>query len=111
MIDIAVRVVAGVRTTDTLVVLGGESVERPVVGCVLDGGHVFTECVAVDVVRAGTGHQVFSHVVDGNGVLVGCRVLVALVGDVDESGGIDVEGELVGLCAFLCCLSRIRVNG
>jgi hypothetical protein len=50
----------------------------------------------VDVVRAGAGHQFVRHVVDGDHVLVVCRVLVALVGDVDESGGIDVEGELFG---------------
>ncbi|ODR79402.1 hypothetical protein BG842_06950 [Haladaptatus sp. W1] len=60
--------------------------------------------IAVDLVRADAGHQVFGHVVDGNSVLVGCGVLVALVGDVNESGGIDVEGELVGLCALLYCL-------
>ncbi|WP_435159077.1 hypothetical protein [Haladaptatus sp. DFWS20] len=53
---------------------------------------------------ARAGHQFMRHVVDGDCVLVDCGVLVALVGDLDESGGIDVEGELVGLCAFLCRL-------
>ncbi len=43
--------------------------------------------VAVDVMRAGAGHQFFSDVVDGDGVLVVCGVLVALIGDFDESGG------------------------
>jgi hypothetical protein len=60
------------------------------------------------VVRTRTSHQVLGHVVDGNAVLVGCGVLVALVGDVDESGGIDVEGELFGLCACLCRLVSFK---
>ena len=38
--------------------------------------------------RAGAGHQFLGHVVDGNGVLVLCGVLVALVGDADESESI-----------------------
>ena len=91
-----------------LVVFGRESVERPVVGCVFDGGHVLAECVSVDVVRARAGHQFVSHVVDGDGVLVVCRVLVALVGDLDHSGSIDVEGKLVGLCAVLCRLVSFK---
>ncbi|SIR89799.1 hypothetical protein SAMN05421858_4453 [Haladaptatus litoreus] len=41
-------------------------------------------------------------------MLVGCGVLVALVGDSEESGGIDVEGELFGLCAFLCRLGNFK---
>ncbi len=80
MIDVAVLVVASVRATDTLVPRG-ESVKRPVVDCVFDGGHVFAEGVPVDVMRAGAGHQFVGHVVDGDGVLVLCGVLVALVGD------------------------------
>ncbi len=84
--------------------LGGEGVKCSVIGYIFDGGHVCAVGVSVDVMRTRTGHQFFSHVVDGDGILVGCRALVALVGDVDESGGIGVEGELVGLCAFLCRL-------
>ncbi len=86
MIDVAVLVVASVRATYTLVfvVLGGERLERPVVGCVFDSGHVFAEGIAVDVVRARTGHQFVGHVVNGDHVLVVCRVLV---GDLDESEG------------------------
>ena len=62
------------------------------------------EDVAVDVVFARTGHQSVSHIVDGDGVLVGCGVLVALGGDFDESGSIDVERKLFSLCALLCRL-------
>ena len=53
VIDVAVLVVASIRATDTLVVviLRWEGVECPVVGCGFDGGHVFAEGVAVDVVR------------------------------------------------------------
>ena len=87
-------------------VLGGECVERPVVGCVFDGGHVLAECVAVDVVRASVCHRVTGHVVDGDGVLVGFGLVVALVDDFTEYEGIDIEGELLGLCAFLCRLVR-----
>ncbi len=58
--------------------------------------------------RTGAGHQFTSHVVDGDGVLVVCGVLVALGGDFDESGGIDVEGKLFGLCAFLCRLGSFK---
>ena len=65
-----------------------ECVERPVVDCVFDCGHVFAEHVAVDVMRTGAGHQVLGHVVDGDGVLMGCGVLVTLVGDVNESKGL-----------------------
>ncbi|GKZ15345.1 hypothetical protein HAL_32260 [Haladaptatus sp. T7] len=65
---------------------------------------MFAEGIAVDVMRTRAGHRVFGHVVDGDGVLMVCGVLVALGGDVDESGGIDVEGTLFGLCAFLCRL-------
>ena len=86
-----------------VVALCVECVECAVVGCVFDSRHVFTEGVPVDVMRARAGHQFVSHV-DGESVLVGCRVLVALVGDFDESGGIDVEEKLFGLCAFLCRL-------
>ena len=87
VIDVAVLVVAGVRATNTLVVRW-ECVKRPVVGCMFDGGHVFAEGVAVDVMRARAGHQFLSHVVDGDNVLVICRVLVALGGDADESESI-----------------------
>ncbi len=102
VIDVAVFVVPSVRATDTLVVvvLRWEGVERPVVGCVFDGGHVFAEGAAVDVIGARTGHQVFGHVVEGDCVLVGSGVVVAPIGDFDESGGIDVEGKLFTLCAF-----------
>ena len=65
-----------------------EGVEGSVVSCVFDGGHVFAESVAVDVMRTSAGHQVLCNVVNGDGVLVGCGVLVALVGDVDESESI-----------------------
>jgi hypothetical protein len=108
VIDIAVFVVASVRATDTLVfVLGRECVERSVVGCVFDGGRVFAEGVVVDVVRARAGHQVAGYVVDGDHVVVVCGILVALVGELNESGGIGVEGELFGLCAFLCRLGSL----
>ncbi len=56
-----------------------------------DCGHVLAGDVAVDVVRAGAGHQFLGHVVDGDSVLVVCGRLVALVGDVDEPGGIDIR--------------------
>jgi hypothetical protein len=69
------------------VVLRWEGFECPVVGCGFDGGHVFAEGVPMDVMRAGAGHQFVGHVVDGHGVLVVCRVLVALVGDFDQSQG------------------------
>jgi hypothetical protein len=62
----------------------------------------------MDVMRARTGNQFVRHVVDGDCVLVGSGVLVALVGDVDESGGIGVEGKLFGLCAFLCRLVSFK---
>ena len=110
MIDVSVRVVAGVRATDTLVVRR-EGVERPVVGCVFDGGHVFTEGVPVDVMRARAGHQFFSHIVDGDSVLVVCGILVALVGDFDESGGIDIEGEEFLLGTFTRNRSRPHLLG
>ncbi|WP_458208857.1 hypothetical protein [Haladaptatus sp. NG-SE-30] len=61
--------------------------------------------------RARAGQQFLGHVVDGDGVLVGCGVLVALVGDFNESGGIDVEGKLFGLCAFLCRLVSFKGCG
>ena len=80
VVDVAVLVVAGVRATDTHV-LGGEGVERPVARRGFDGSHVFAEDIAVDVMRAGAGNQFVGHVVDGNCVLVGCGVVVALVGD------------------------------
>ena len=63
---------------------------------------MFTEGVPVNVMRTCTGHQFVGHVVDGDCVLVGCGVLVALIGDFDLSGGIDVERELFPLGAFLC---------
>jgi hypothetical protein len=84
--------------------LRGEHIERPVVGRVFDSGHVFAEGVPMDVVQTGAGRQFVGPVVDGDGVLVFSGVLVALVGDVDESGGIDIEGKLFGLCTFLCRL-------
>ncbi|MCO8256542.1 hypothetical protein NKF26_22245 [Haladaptatus sp. AB618] len=74
-------------------VLRWEGLECPAVGCIFDGGYVFAKGVPVNVVRARTGHQFVGHIVAGGGVLVGCGVLVALVGDFDESGGIDVEGK------------------
>ena len=83
------------------IVFGGEELKRPVVGCGFDGGHVFADGVAVAVVRVGAGHQFVRHVVDGDGVLVVCGLVVALGGDADESRAFDVEGELFGLCAFL----------
>ncbi len=109
VIDIAVLVVARVRATGTLVVRR-ERIERSIVDYVLNGSHVLAESVAVDVMRARAGHQFLGHVVDGNGVLVVFGVLVALVGDSEESGGIDVEGELFGLCAVLCCLVSFKLR-
>jgi hypothetical protein len=52
---------------------------------------MFAVGVSVDVVQTGAGHQFVRHVVDGDHVLVVCRALVALVGDVDKSEGIDVD--------------------
>ncbi|EFW91136.1 hypothetical protein ZOD2009_16141 [Haladaptatus paucihalophilus DX253] len=69
---------------------------------------MLAEGVPVDVMRARAGHQFLSHVVDGNHVLVGFGLIVALVGDSEESGGIDVEGKLFGLCAFLCRLVSFK---
>ncbi|ODR79860.1 hypothetical protein BG842_04940 [Haladaptatus sp. W1] len=71
---------------------------------------MLAEGVPMDVVRAHAGHQFFRDVIDGNSVLVGCGLVVALVADVNESGGIDVEGELVGLCALLCRLVSFRIG-
>ncbi len=87
VIDVAVLVVASVRATDTLVfvVLGGERRERPVVGCVFDGGHVLADGIAVNVMRTRTGHQFVGHVVDGDNVVVFSGVLVAFVDDLGES--------------------------
>ncbi len=62
-------------------VLRREGVERPIVNCVLDCGHVLAESSPVDVIRTRTGHQFVGHVIDGDCVLVVCGVLVALVGD------------------------------
>jgi hypothetical protein len=91
-----------------VVVLRRERLERPIVGCVFDGDHVFAEGVAVDVMQAHTCHQFFGHIVDGDKVLVFCGVLVALVSDFNESRGIDVEGEPLSLCAFLCRLVSFK---
>ncbi len=102
VIDGAVFVVAGVRATETLVVRG-ECVECSLFGCVFDGGHVFADSVAVDVVRARAGHQFVGYVVDGDCVLVGCGLVVALVGDVDESGGISKKN--CSACARFCAVS------
>ncbi|MFB9807729.1 hypothetical protein ACFFQF_22070 [Haladaptatus pallidirubidus] len=49
---------------------------------------MFAKGVAVDVMQARTRHQVLGYVVDGDGVLVVCGILVALIGDFNESGGI-----------------------
>jgi hypothetical protein len=76
-----------------VVVLGRECIDCSIVGCGFDSSHVCAERVAVEVVRTRAGHQFLSRVVDGDSVLVVFGVLVALVGDVDESGSIDVEGE------------------
>ncbi len=81
VIDVAVRVVAGGRATEMSVVRW-ECVERPVIGCVFDGGHMLAERVSVDVMRARAGHQVVGHV--------------------DLSGDINIVGELFGLCARFC---------
>jgi hypothetical protein len=67
---------------------------------------VFAESSPVDMMRAGAGHQFTSHVADGDCVLVVFGILVALVGDFNESGDIDVVDKLFGLCAFLCRLVR-----
>jgi hypothetical protein len=112
VIDGAVFVVAGVWATDTLVfVLRWERIERPIVGCVFDGSHVFAEGVPVDVMRARAGHQFLGHVVDGDSVLVGCGLVVALVGNCNESGRIGVEGKLFPLGAFLCRLVSVTGCG
>ncbi|KZN22531.1 hypothetical protein A4G99_18850 [Haladaptatus sp. R4] len=47
---------------------------------------MFADGVPVDVMRARAGHQFLGHVVDGDGVLVGCGLVVAFVGDSEESG-------------------------
>jgi hypothetical protein len=78
------------------------------VHCVLDGSQVFAEGISMDVVRARAGHQFLGHVVDGDCVLVVCGLVVALVGDFDESRGINVEGELFGLCALVCCFVSFK---
>ena len=62
------------------------------------------------MVRTRARHQFLGHVVDGDCVLVRFGVLVALVSDVDESGGIDVEGKLFGLCTVLCRLKPFDVG-
>jgi hypothetical protein len=75
------------------------------------GKLVFAVGASVNVMQAGAGHSFLGHVVDGDCVLVVCGVLVALVGDFNESGGIDIEGKLVGLCAFLCHLGSFKGYG
>jgi hypothetical protein len=106
--DVTEAVTVAVFEFGIVFVLGLEGVKRPVVDCVFDGDHVLAERVPMDVVRARAGHQFVSHVVDGHDVLVVCRVLVALVGYFDEPGGIDVESDLFGLCAFLSVSSASR---
>ncbi len=103
VIDVAVLVVASVRATDTLV-LRWECVEHPVIRRVFDGGHMFAKGVAVDVMRARAGHQFLGHVVDGEGVLVGCGVLVALVGDFTNPG-VSTSKASYSACARFCAVS------
>ncbi|RBI60512.1 hypothetical protein DMJ13_18395 [halophilic archaeon] len=67
--------------------------------------------VAVNVMGAGARHQITGHVVERDDVLVVIGVLVALVRDVDLTGGDDVEAELFGLRAFLGLLVRFKVHG
>jgi hypothetical protein len=63
-------------------------------GCLIHGGKlVFAVGASVNVVRTRTGHQFVGHVVDGDCVLVVCRVLVALVGYFYEYGDIDTVSE------------------
>lgn len=65
MIDGAVRVVASVRATETLVfVVRWEHLKHAVVGRVVDGSHVFAEGILVDVVRTRVGYQFLGNVVD-----------------------------------------------
>jgi hypothetical protein len=47
---------------------------------------VFAELVAVDMVRTRAGHQVASHIADGDDVLMAYGRLVALIDDFIESG-------------------------
>ena len=54
--------------------------------------HVLSVDGAVDVMRTSECHQIVGHVVDGDDVLVFCGNLVGSMGDVDDSGGIDVIG-------------------
>ncbi|ODR79246.1 hypothetical protein BG842_15640 [Haladaptatus sp. W1] len=77
-----------VLTTDLFDVLQPKYYKRAVVSRNLDSGHVFADSVAVDVVRADAGHQFVGHIVGGDCVLVVRGILVVLVSNVDESGGI-----------------------
>ncbi|ODR79863.1 hypothetical protein BG842_04965 [Haladaptatus sp. W1] len=56
------------------------------------------DSVSVDVVQASARYRVFGHVVDGDGVLLGCGVLVTFISDADKSRGIDIGEEVFGLC-------------
>jgi hypothetical protein len=60
---------------DLVSVVRGEYIERPVIGCIFESGYMLAGDVAVNIVRAGAGHQVFGHVVDGD-----CMVLVDVIG-------------------------------
>ncbi len=77
VIDVAVRVVAGVWATDTLVVRW-KRLKRPVVRRGLDGSHVFAERTSVNVVRAGARHHVAGHVVQRHDVVMLSEIVVTL---------------------------------
>lgn len=47
-----------------------ECVKRPVISCGFNGSHVFADGVAVNVVRAGAGHQFLGYIVGANNLLV-----------------------------------------
>ena len=66
-----------------VVVVRWERIERPVVDCSFDGGHVLAERITVDVMRACASHQFLGHI---------------------------VEGELFGLCAVLCRLVSFKLR-
>ncbi|SIR62658.1 hypothetical protein SAMN05421858_2980 [Haladaptatus litoreus] len=85
--------------------LGGECVECPMVSCGFDGGHVFAEGVAVNMVWARAGHQVLGHVVDGDSVLWWFAGLSWLSLVTSTSPGGSMSKESCSNCARCCAVS------
>jgi hypothetical protein len=84
-------------------VLRWERRQRAVVRRAFDGSHVLAERAPVNMVRTGARHRVIGYVVQREDIVVLCGVLVALVGDVDESGA-SMPKENCSACARLCAV-------